>query len=73
MEELEHSISVKIAKEAVMNINNPRPLFKLSNGFLDTKVYIAGLPRRMDNSLIKLVIFVAFAGVSYYSKFRYNN
>ncbi|KAK9402243.1 vitamin K-dependent protein S [Crotalus adamanteus] len=55
VEELEHSISVKIAKEAVMNINNPRPLFKLSNGFLDTKVYIAGLPRRMDNSLIKLI------------------
>ncbi|ETE70794.1 Vitamin K-dependent protein S, partial [Ophiophagus hannah] len=55
VEELEHSISVKIAKEAVMNINNPRPLFKLSNGFLDTKVYIAGIPRRMDNSLIKLI------------------
>ncbi|XP_025019683.1 vitamin K-dependent protein S isoform X2 [Python bivittatus] len=55
VEELDHSISVKIAKEAVMNINNPRPLFKLSNGFLDTKVYIAGLPRKMDNSLIKLI------------------
>uniref|UniRef100_A0A8C6X647 Vitamin K-dependent protein S n=1 Tax=Naja naja TaxID=35670 RepID=A0A8C6X647_NAJNA len=55
VEELEHSISVKIAKEAVMNINNPRPLFKLSNGFLDTKVYIAGVPRRMDNNLIKLI------------------
>ncbi|XP_032075163.1 vitamin K-dependent protein S [Thamnophis elegans] len=55
VEELEHSISVKIAKEAVMNINNPRPLFRLSNGFLDTKVYIAGLPRRMDNNIIKLI------------------
>ncbi|XP_026556543.1 vitamin K-dependent protein S [Pseudonaja textilis] len=55
VEELEHSISVKIAKEAVMNINNPSPLFKLSNGFLDTKVYIAGVPRRRGNSLIKLI------------------
>ncbi|XP_062830976.1 vitamin K-dependent protein S isoform X2 [Anolis carolinensis] len=53
VEELEHSISVKIAKEAVMNINSPRNLFKPSNGFLETKVYIAGLPRKVDNALIK--------------------
>ncbi|XP_053162720.1 vitamin K-dependent protein S isoform X2 [Hemicordylus capensis] len=53
VEELEHSISVKIAKEAVMNINSPQNLFKPSNGFLETKVYIAGLSRKMDNTLIK--------------------
>lgn len=56
VEELEHSISVKIAKEAVMSINSPRNLFKPSNGFLETKVYIAGLPRKVDNTLIKPVI-----------------
>ncbi|XP_015276008.1 PREDICTED: vitamin K-dependent protein S [Gekko japonicus] len=55
VEELEHSITVKIAKEAVMNINSPRNLFKPSNGFLETKVYIAGLPRKVDNTLIKLI------------------
>uniref|UniRef100_A0A6J0UYV8 Vitamin K-dependent protein S n=1 Tax=Pogona vitticeps TaxID=103695 RepID=A0A6J0UYV8_9SAUR len=53
VEELDHSISVKIAKEAVMNINSPRNLFKQSNGFLEAKVYIAGLPRKVDNTLIK--------------------
>nr|XP_006116899.1 vitamin K-dependent protein S isoform X1 [Pelodiscus sinensis] len=53
VEELEHSISVKIAKEAVMNINSPRNLFKPSNGFLETKVYIAGLPRKVNDTLIK--------------------
>ncbi|KAH0624949.1 hypothetical protein JD844_032900 [Phrynosoma platyrhinos] len=53
VEELEHSISVKIAKEAVMNINSPRNLFKPSNGFLETKVYIAGLPSKVGNALIK--------------------
>ncbi|XP_074854613.1 vitamin K-dependent protein S isoform X2 [Carettochelys insculpta] len=53
VEELEHSISIKIAKEAVMNINSPRNLFKPSNGFLETKMYIAGLPRRADDALIK--------------------
>ncbi|KAF7251254.1 Vitamin K-dependent protein S [Varanus komodoensis] len=53
VEELDHSISVKIEKEAVMNINSPRNLFKPSNGFLETKVYIAGLPRKVDNILIK--------------------
>nr|XP_005283707.1 vitamin K-dependent protein S isoform X2 [Chrysemys picta bellii] len=53
VEELEHSISVKIAKEAVMNINSPRNLFKPSNGFLETKVYIAGLPRKVSDTLIK--------------------
>nr|DBA34413.1 TPA: hypothetical protein GDO54_001972 [Pyxicephalus adspersus] len=52
VEELENSISVKIAKEAVMNINNPRYLFKPVNGILETKVYIAGLPRKIEN-LIK--------------------
>lgn len=55
MEELENSISVKIAKEAVMNINNPKYLFKPVNGILETKVYIAGLPRKVEN-LIKPVI-----------------
>uniref|UniRef100_A0A8D0GQ90 Vitamin K-dependent protein S n=1 Tax=Sphenodon punctatus TaxID=8508 RepID=A0A8D0GQ90_SPHPU len=53
VEELDHSISIKIAKEAVMNINSPGSLFKPSNGFLETKVYIAGLPRKVDNTLIK--------------------
>uniref|UniRef100_A0ABI7XLY0 Vitamin K-dependent protein S n=1 Tax=Felis catus TaxID=9685 RepID=A0ABI7XLY0_FELCA len=53
VEELEYSISVKIAKEAVMNINKPRSLFKPANGFLETKVYFAGLPRKGENVLIK--------------------
>ncbi|XP_077198323.1 vitamin K-dependent protein S isoform X2 [Paroedura picta] len=55
VEELEHSITVKIAKEAVMNINSPQNLFKPSNGFLETKVYIAGLPRKEDSTLIKMI------------------
>ncbi|KAM4701245.1 vitamin K-dependent protein S [Discoglossus pictus] len=54
VEELENSISVKIAKEAVMNINNPKSLFKPVNGILETKVYIAGFPRKVEN-LIKLI------------------
>ncbi|KAM4796587.1 vitamin K-dependent protein S [Rhinophrynus dorsalis] len=49
VEELENGISVKIAKEAVMNINNPQSLFKPSHGILETKVYIAGLPRKVEN------------------------
>ncbi|XP_010976817.2 vitamin K-dependent protein S [Camelus dromedarius] len=53
VEELEHSISVKIAKEAVMNINKPGSLFKPTNGFLETKVYFAGLPRKVENALIR--------------------
>ncbi|XP_006864718.1 PREDICTED: vitamin K-dependent protein S [Chrysochloris asiatica] len=53
VEELEHSISVKIAKEAVMNINKPGNLFTPTNGFLETKVYFAGLPQKMENVLIK--------------------
>ncbi|XP_039112321.1 vitamin K-dependent protein S [Hyaena hyaena] len=53
VEELENSISVKIAKEAVMNINKPGGLFKPANGFLETKVYFAGLPRKGENALIK--------------------
>ncbi|KAJ1116813.1 hypothetical protein NDU88_005018 [Pleurodeles waltl] len=52
VEELENSIGVKIAKEAVMNINSPGYLFKPTNGVLETKVYIAGLPRKIDG-LIK--------------------
>ncbi|KAG9486146.1 hypothetical protein GDO78_008950, partial [Eleutherodactylus coqui] len=52
VEEMENSISVKIAKEAVMNINNPKYLFKPVNGIVETKVYIAGLPRKVEN-LIK--------------------
>ncbi|KAM8821424.1 vitamin K-dependent protein S [Eudromia elegans] len=55
VEELEHSISVKIAKEAVMNINSPGTLFKQSHGFLETKVYIAGFPRKVGNNLIKQI------------------
>uniref|UniRef100_A0A8C9L4M6 Vitamin K-dependent protein S n=1 Tax=Pavo cristatus TaxID=9049 RepID=A0A8C9L4M6_PAVCR len=55
VEELENSISVKIAKEAVMNINSPGTLFKQSHGFLETKVYIAGLPRKVGDTLIKQV------------------
>ncbi|KAM5277562.1 vitamin K-dependent protein S isoform 2-T2 [Hipposideros larvatus] len=53
VEELEHSISVKIAKEAVMNINKPQSIFKPTSGFLETKVYFAGLPQKMENTLIK--------------------
>nr|XP_058919815.1 vitamin K-dependent protein S [Kogia breviceps] len=53
VEELEQSISVKIAKEAVMNINKPESLFKPANGFLETKVYFAGIPRKVENALIR--------------------
>lgn len=60
MEELEYSISVKIAKEAVMNINKPENLFKLTNGFLETKVYFAGLPRKVENALIRPVMIQAY-------------
>ncbi|XP_030060110.1 vitamin K-dependent protein S [Microcaecilia unicolor] len=52
VEELENSVSVKLAKEAIMNINSPGNLFKPIHGFLETKVYIAGVPRKV-NSLIK--------------------
>uniref|UniRef100_A0A8C4UN23 Vitamin K-dependent protein S n=1 Tax=Falco tinnunculus TaxID=100819 RepID=A0A8C4UN23_FALTI len=55
VEELEHSISVKIAKEAVMSINSPGTLFKQSQGFLETKVYIAGLPRKVGSTLVKQI------------------
>lgn len=60
MEELEYSISIKIAKEAVMNINKPGRLFKPSNGFLETKVYFAGLPRKVENVLIRPVMIQAY-------------
>ncbi|KAM8770419.1 vitamin K-dependent protein S isoform 1-T1 [Rhynchonycteris naso] len=53
VEELEQSISVKIAKEAVMNINKPENLFKSTNGFIETKVYFAGLPPKLENTLIR--------------------
>ncbi|XP_066097201.1 vitamin K-dependent protein S [Saccopteryx bilineata] len=53
VEELEQSISVKIAKEAVMNINKPESLFKSTNGFIETKVYFAGLPRKLENTFIR--------------------
>uniref|UniRef100_M3Z9G9 Vitamin K-dependent protein S n=1 Tax=Nomascus leucogenys TaxID=61853 RepID=M3Z9G9_NOMLE len=53
VEELEHSISIKIAKEAVMDINKPGPLFKPENGLLETKVYFAGFPRKVESELIK--------------------
>lgn len=43
VEELEKSVSVKIAKEAVMSINNPGRLFTPISGTLEAKVYIAGL------------------------------
>lgn len=59
MEELEQSISVKIAKEAVMNINKPESLFKPTNGFLETKVYFAGIPRKLENALIRPVMIQA--------------
>lgn len=38
-----------------MNINSPGTLFKQSHGFLETKVYIAGLPRKAGDTLIKQV------------------
>ncbi|XP_016052032.1 PREDICTED: vitamin K-dependent protein S [Miniopterus natalensis] len=55
VEELEQSISVKIAKEAIMNINKPESLFKSTGGFMETKVYFAGLPQKMENTLIKQI------------------
>lgn len=60
MEELEQSISVKIAKEAVMNINKPESLFKPTNGFLETKVYFAGFPLKVVNTLIRPVMIQAY-------------
>ncbi|XP_037008251.2 vitamin K-dependent protein S [Artibeus jamaicensis] len=53
VEELERSISVKIAKEATMNINIPKSLFESTNGSVETKVYFAGLPRKVEDTLIK--------------------
>ncbi|KAM6224005.1 vitamin K-dependent protein S [Rhynchocyon petersi] len=55
VEELEDSISVKIANEAVMNINKPVSLFKPTNGFLEIKIYFAGFPRKAENALIKQI------------------
>lgn len=60
MEELEQSISVKIAREAIMNINKPESLFKSTSGFVETKVYFAGLPRTLKNTLIKPVMIQVF-------------
>lgn len=65
MEELEHSVSIKIAKEPVMNINKPGSLFKPTNGFLETKVYFAGLPRKVENALIRPVMSQACTSVSF--------
>ncbi|XP_043927050.1 vitamin K-dependent protein S [Protopterus annectens] len=53
VEELEKSITVKIAKEAVMSINNPGRLFPLTNGTLEAKVYIAGLSPK--NSILNTI------------------
>ena len=53
VEELDDSVSIKIAKEAVMNINKLGSLFKPTDGFLDTKIYFAGLPRKVESALIK--------------------
>ncbi|ERE74482.1 vitamin K-dependent protein S [Cricetulus griseus] len=53
VEELDDSVSIKIAKEAVMNINKFGSLFKPTDGFLDTKIYFAGLPRVVESALIK--------------------
>lgn len=39
-----------------MSINSPGTLFKQSQGFLETKVHIAGLPRRVGSALVKQVI-----------------
>lgn len=38
-----------------MSINSPGTLFKQSQGFLETKVYIAGLPRTVGSTLVKQV------------------
>ncbi|NXP41056.1 PROS protein, partial [Leiothrix lutea] len=58
VEELEHSISVKIAKPPLMSINSPGTLFKQSQGFLETKVHIAGLPRRVGGALVKPAVIL---------------
>nr|XP_045004072.1 vitamin K-dependent protein S isoform X1 [Jaculus jaculus] len=55
VEELEDRVSIKIANEAVMNINKLGSLFKPTDGFLETKVYIAGLPRKVENALIRRI------------------
>ena len=48
VDELDSSISVKIGREAVMNINSPESLFSSVGGMMETKVYIAGLPNRTN-------------------------
>ncbi|XP_004634887.1 vitamin K-dependent protein S [Octodon degus] len=53
VEELKDRISIKIAKEAVMNINKPANLFKSTNGFVETKIYFSGLPRKVANALLR--------------------
>ncbi|XP_004446700.1 vitamin K-dependent protein S [Dasypus novemcinctus] len=52
VEELDRSINVKIAKEAVMNINKRGSLFKSTKGFLEIKIYFAGLPKGGENALL---------------------
>lgn len=56
MEELEYSISVKIVKEVVMNINKFENFFKFINGFLEIKVYFVGLFRKVENVFIRSVM-----------------
>ncbi|XP_005998138.1 vitamin K-dependent protein S [Latimeria chalumnae] len=51
VEELENNINIKIAKEAVMNINLPGSLFRPTDGTLETKIYIAGLPQKAEKPI----------------------
>ncbi|ERE69506.1 vitamin K-dependent protein S [Cricetulus griseus] len=53
VEELDDSISIKIATEAVMNINKLGNLLKPTDGFLDTKIYFARSSQIVENALIK--------------------
>ncbi|KAK0148256.1 Vitamin K-dependent protein S [Merluccius polli] len=48
VDELDNSISVKLGREALMSINSPESLFTSTNGKLETKIYIAGLPNRTN-------------------------
>lgn len=62
MEELDDSVSIKIVKEVVMNINKFGSFFKFIDGFLDIKIYFVGLFRKVESVFIKSVIvsFVFF-------------
>lgn len=57
VEELEYSISIKIVKEVVMDINKFGFFFKFENGLLEIKVYFVGFFWKVESEFIKLINF----------------